>query len=73
MTQQVSRRARYNVVPSFTDFYLLLGKVKVNAYVMENRYMINSKVLNRNAIRLVGLRISSSGNRYGSFSGGSRN
>lgn len=28
MTQQVIRRVRYNVVPSFMDLYLLLGKSK---------------------------------------------
>lgn len=28
MTQQVSRRARYKAVPSFTDLYLFLGESK---------------------------------------------
>ena len=34
----------------------LTWEAKMNAYVMENRYMIYSKVLNRDGIRLIGLR-----------------
>lgn len=45
----------------------LTWEAKVNAYIMENRYMIHNKVLNRNGIRLIGLRRNWSGNRYGSF------
>lgn len=48
MTQQVSRRGRYYVVPAFKKLYLLLGKSKRT----ENKYMINNEVLTKNTIRL---------------------